>query len=52
MNTCNYTVLIDYVGTKIIYSYKYKTWIRTLIRVNILKYTYNYRSSYTIIEFL
>ena len=23
MNTCNYTILIDSVGTKIIYSYKY-----------------------------
>ena len=31
MNTCNYTILIDSVGTKIIYSYKYKTWIQTIM---------------------
>ena len=34
------------------YSYKYKTLIYTFILVIIPKYTYNYESSYTIVEFL
>ena len=30
--------------------YKYKTRMHTIIRVFILEYTYNYMSSYTVIE--
>ena len=37
---------------KTTYSYDYKTWIDTIIRVFILKYTYFFMSSSTIIEFL
>ena len=34
------------------FSYNYKTWMNTHIRVFILTYTYNYMNSYTIIESL
>ena len=56
----NLIIFIIHIGTFVIiqikknitYSCKYKTWIHTHIRVYILKYTYNYMSSYTIIEIL